>query len=208
MKPSRARLWAASGFVVFALLPASVGGQTPDSLRVSPDQQEVPDSLAGEDVPDGPISPAGAFLRSALIPGWGHAKVGAYGRGAFYFAAEAGAAFMFFKSHSRLNLARDRRALWESVMTARFQAEGIQDPDELEEALAGDERVDDLRGLEEARLDQREDWIALGLFFLLLGGADAFVAAHLADFPSPVEVNVTGSPEGRMEVGVSVPVGF
>jgi len=193
---------------ILSLFPASARGQIPDSLRVSPDQQETPDSLAGQESPEEPVSPAGAFLRSALIPGWGHAKIGAYGRGAFYFAAEAGSAFMFLKSHSRLNLARDRRALWESVMTARLQAEGIEDPVELEEALAADERIEDLRGLEEARLDQREDWIALGIFFLLLGGADAFVAAHLADFPPPVEVNVNGTPDGRMEVGVSVPVGF
>jgi len=193
---------------ILSLFPASARGQIPDSLQVSPDRQETPDSLAGQESSEAPVSPAGAFLRSALIPGWGHAKVGVYGRGAFYFAAEAGSAFMLLKSHSRLNLARDRRALWESVMTARLQAEGIEDPVELEEALAADERVEDLRGLEEARLDQREDWIALGIFFLLLGGADAFVSAHLADFPSPVEVNVSGAPEGRVEVGVSVPLGF
>jgi hypothetical protein len=115
---------------------------------------------------------------------------------------------MLLKSSSRLGLAKDRLALWEDVMTARLQAQGIEDPDELEAALADDERVADLRGLEEARRDQREDWIALGITFLLLGGADAFVAAHLADFPTPVEVNLDGAPGGRVEVGISVPMGF
>ena len=76
---------------------------------------------------------------------------------------------MLLKSSSRLGLAKDRLALWEGVMTARLQAQGIEDPDELEAALADDERVADLRGLEEARRDQREDWIALGITFLLLG---------------------------------------
>jgi hypothetical protein len=208
MRPAAARLWAPTGLAILLLLPVSARGQIPDSLQTSPNLQTVPDTLGDRESPEGPISPGGAFLRSALIPGWGHAEVGAYGRGAFYFAAESGMVFMLLKSQSRLSLARDRRALWESVMTERFRAQGIEDPDELEEALAGDERVDDLRGLEEARASQREDWIALGIFFLLLGGADAFVAAHLADFPPPVEINVNGAPGGRLEVGVSVPVGF
>ena len=32
--------------------------------------------------------------------------------------------------------------------------------------------VEDLRALEETRLEQREDWIAFGLFFMLIGGVD------------------------------------
>jgi hypothetical protein len=154
------------------------------------------------------ISPAGAFLRSALIPGWGHAVIGAQGRGAFYFAVESGSVFMVLKTQSRLSLARDRLALREAVVRRRLEAEGVEDPDALEAGLAEDVKVADLRGLEEARSSQREDWMALGIFFLLLGGADAFVSAHLADFPAPVEVNVQGDPGGRVEVGVSLPVGF
>jgi hypothetical protein len=207
MRTAPGRLWAAAGLAAVLLFPASAPGQIPDSIRANPELQELPDTVAREPAPDGLISPGGAFLRSALIPGWGHAEVGAYGRGAFFFAAVSGSVFMLLKSSSRLGLAKDRLALWEGVMTARLQAQGIEDPDELEAALADDERVADLRGLEEARRDQREDWIALGITFLLLGGADAFVAAHLADFPAPVEINVNGAPGGRVEVGISVPVG-
>jgi hypothetical protein len=105
-------------------------------------------------------------------------------------------------------MARDRRALREAVVTARLHAQGIEDPDELEAALAEDEELTDLRGLEEVRSEQREDWLALGIFFLFLGGADAFVSAHLADFPAPVEVDVEGTPMGRLEVSLSIPVGF
>ena len=48
--------------------------------------------------------------------------------------------------------------------------------------------------------------MALGIFFLFLGGADAYVSAHLAEFPGAVEINST--PTGGMEVGFSFPVSF
>jgi hypothetical protein len=190
------------------LFPGPALSQVSDSLRIDPTVQIVPDTVgqAPDSLPS--LSPGGAFLRSALIPGWGHARIGAQGRGAFYFAVESGIAFMLLKSHSRLEVARDRLALWESVVTARLQAQGIEDPVEIEAALAEDENVSDLRGLEEARAEQREDWMALAIFFVFLGGADAFVSAHLADFPAPVEVDVDAGQSGRVEIGFSVPVGF
>ncbi len=189
-------------------VPGPALSQVLDTLGVDPSVQIAPDTAQPSPDTIPLLSPGGAFLRSALIPGWGHARIGAQGRGAFYFAVESGIAFMLLKSHSRLEVARDRLALWESVVTARLQAQGIEDPAEIEAALAEDETVSDLRGLEEARAEQREDWIALGIFFLFLGGADAFVSAHLKDFPAPVEVDVDAARSGRVEIGFSVPVGF
>jgi hypothetical protein len=190
------------------LFPAPVSPQNPDSLLVAQVEQTLPDTLAQPGDSIARISPGGAFLRSALIPGWGHAKIGAPGRGVFYFAVESANVFMVLGARSRLNIARERLALRESVVTGRLRAQGIEDPGELEAALAEDEEVADLRGLEEARSGQREDWVALGIFFLFLGGADAFVSAHLADFPAPVEVQVEGTPMGRLEIGLSIPVGY
>lgn len=196
------------------VLPLPLSGQVPDSIRIPPDEaqvdveeQVVPDSVLAEEIP-GVISPRGAFIRSGIIPGWGHAKVGAYGRGAFYFLVEAISGFMILKTRGQLNLAKDRRALWESVMTERFQASSETELtlDDLEARLAEDPRVEDLRGLENARSEQLEDWVALSVFFLFLGGADAYVSAHLADFPGAVEVNT--NERGAVEVGVSLPVGF
>ena len=52
---------------------------------------------------------------------------------------------------------------------------------------------------------QFEDWLALGIFTVLLGGADALVSAHLQDFP---DVTLTPTDDGgRMELRVSVPFG-
>lgn len=179
--------------------------QEPDSLNLPPPLQEVDDTLPQEEAP-GRISPRGAFLRSALVPGWGHSKVGAHVRGGFYVAMESAAAFMIFKTQTRLTRARDRLALLEEVVTARLEAEGITDPAAIEAQLAGDPEVEDLRLLEVSRAEQREDWIALSVFFLFLGGADAYVSAHLAEIPAAVSVE--GNPSGGMDVGISIPLTF
>ena len=205
--------------LALALFPALVvlpGGsalaQIPDSLRVPPDSVLEPGLLEVQVEPEDAdsvssgITPRGAFLRSAVIPGWGHAVVGAHGRGAFYFLMEAVSGFMIVKTQTRLALARDRASLRESLVRSRIVESGVEDLEEIEELLAADEVLEDLRGLEEARSEQREDWLALGIFFLFLGGADAYVSAHLSDFPGAVEVNAT--PSGGVEVGISVPVNF
>ncbi|HSG47352.1 MAG TPA: hypothetical protein VLA43_05965, partial [Longimicrobiales bacterium] len=49
----------------------------------------------------GGISPRGAFLRAALVPGWGHASIGSYKRAAFYFVTEGAAAWSLVKTRRR-----------------------------------------------------------------------------------------------------------
>jgi len=197
------------GLVAMALAAFPGGaswGQVPDTLPPPPPaervQEQDPDTIP---VWEG-ITPRGAFVRSMLVPGWGHAEVGSYVRGGFYFAAQSTTLFMLLKSQSRLVLARERLDLMESVAGARLQASGITDPIALEDAVGRDPRVEDLRALEVARGEQRQDWLALGIFLVFLGGADAFVAAHLADFP--VAVEITPTPEGGLELGFSLPVRF
>jgi len=184
--------------------PESIHGQLPDSVETAAGVKEPDTTLAAE----GPrrISPRGAFIRSSLVPGWGHAEVGAYVRGGFYFTIEASAALMIFKTQTRINSTRNKLALREGVLTARLEAGGTTDPVLIEAALAEDAEVEDLRALEITRSGQREDWIALGLFMMLIGGVDAYVSAHLADFPTAVVIDP--SPVGGMEIGFSLPVNF
>jgi hypothetical protein len=132
--------------------------------------------------------------------------VGAFVRGAFYFTTEAATAFMVFKTQTRIIRTQSRLEMREAVVTARLEAEGITDPGEIEGALAQDPEIEDLRALEETRAGQREDWIALGLFFMLIGGVDAYVSAHLADFPAALVIEPT--PAGGVEIGLSLPVSF
>jgi len=192
--------------MALAALPGPALTQERDTLTagqaVGVEQEEPPPVQAGPRR----VSPRGAFIRSALIPGWGHAEVGALSRGAFYFSVEATSAMMLFKTQTRIARTRDRLNLRESILTARLEAQGITDPLEIEAALAADPEVEDLRALEGTRVDQREDWLAFGLFLMLIGGVDAYVSAHLADFPTAVVVEP--APAGGVGVGFSLSVGF
>ncbi len=81
----------------------------------------------------------------------------------------------------------------------RLIAGGTVDP--LPSAIDADPAVESAFNLVEIRKQQREDWIAFSVFFLLLGGADAFVAAHLADFPDPLETAIRPLPDMGVELG-------
>lgn len=53
-----------------------------------------------------PVTPMGAFFRSLVLPGWGQVAADQPGRGAFYFAAEAGSLWMLFKTNAKLKAAK------------------------------------------------------------------------------------------------------
>lgn len=170
------------------------------------DTVQMADSPAVEDSAGSGVTPAGAFLRGSLIPGWGHAAAGSLTRGAFYFGAESLAGWMLYKTARRLGVARNQARLWEERVTAQLMLDGVTDPMEIEALVAEDEQVVRFRGLVDAREEQREDWFAVALFTLLLSGVDAFVSTHLQDFPEPLTIE--GDPvSGAVEVAVRVPVG-
>lgn len=153
------------------------------------------------------VSPGGAFLRSMLIPGWGQAAVGSYGRGGFYFLTEAASVWMILKTSSRRGSARRQLSLQMAEAERRLMSQGISDPDSLAIGVAEDDAVLAAQNLVDTRSQQLEDWAAFGVFMLLVGGADAFVAAHLSDFPIPLEVDLQGTPDQGVEVRFSLPLG-
>lgn len=165
----------------------------------------APDSVDLADSLDTRPGPAGAFLRGSLIPGWGHAATGSLTRGAFYFGIEAAAGWMVFKTWRKLGVARNQVAVWEDRVTARLMREGITDQEEIDNRLEQHDEIARLRGLVDARREQREDWAAVAIFFLLMSGVDAFVSAHLQDFPEPLTVE--GDPSGTISVAFRVPIG-
>jgi len=152
------------------------------------------------------ISPGGAFLRAVLVPGWGHAAIGSYSRGGFYFAFETATAYAFLRTRSRLSDARQRAALRESVVRARLADEGVTDPTEIDARLEQDQALGGLNALVESRRGQQEDLVAWGIFLLFLSGADAYVSAHLARFPAPLEVQLTPVASERAEVSLRIPL--
>ena len=198
----RARTVAAA--LVTALLSAGhvqaqeVAGAAGDSVAVT-------DSVGAADSASARPSPTGAFLRGAIIPGWGHAASGSLTRGAFYFGFETATGWMVFKTARRLRVARKQVAVWEERVTEQLGRKGITEPEEVDAELERNEEVVRLRGLVDARREQREDWVAVAVFALLMSGVDAFVSAHLQDFPEPLTID--GDPEGTIEVAIRVPVG-
>ena len=136
-----------------------------------------------------------------LIPGWGQAAAGSPGRGVFYFTVESFALWMILKTDKLLGSASDILDMRRVDALERLMADPSIDPLDLQTLLEADLGVVDALRLEEIRRQQREDWIAFAVFFLLLGGADAFVTAHLADFPEPLETVIRPLPDMGVEFG-------
>lgn len=169
-------------------------------------QAEEPSQEGEEVLPR--VSPGGAFLRSLLVPGWGHAATGSYTRAGFYFSTTGATVWMLAKTAQSLDAARSHLSLVEAEVEEELVRGGVTAPDSIALRLDADERVDGMRSLVESREQQMEDWTAFGIFWLLLNATDAFVSAHLADFPEPVQIDVDpGTPGGRSELRFSIPVG-
>lgn len=150
------------------------------------------------------VSPGGAFLRAALVPGWGHAAIGSYTRGAFYFSAQTATVYTLLRARTRIGTAQDRVRLTERVVLAELSSAGVSDPEAIQQALKVDERLNGVRGLLEARQEQQEDLVALSIFLVLLSAADAYVSAHLARFPDPLDLETNVSSEGAVQLGFRV----
>ena len=80
----------------------------------------------------------------------------------------------------------------------------LSDPDSFRIRVDNSELVRDVRGLISAREEQRQDWLAYTIFLTLASGVDAFVAAHLANFPATI--STSPGREGGMNVRLSVPI--
>lgn len=212
LEPAIRTLCAALVLATLLVAPAPVRGQDPvpppvsDTLAPIQVPEVQPQAVPAEEDPGG-VSPGGAFLRAVLVPGWGHASIGSHNRGGFYLAAQGGTAWMLVRTRSRLSDARKVVEIREAYARQALAREGITDPVAVEEALEEDEGVAAARRLEGARSQQFEDWMALGIFVVLLSGVDAFVGAHLQDFPVPVELQATPLPRGGLELGARVPIG-
>ncbi len=148
------------------------------------------------------VSPGGAFLRAVLVPGWGHVSIGANARAGAYFAIESAVAYGIIRTRRRISEARSRANFREILLRENLSTQGITDPTQIENALESDATLADLKNLRESRGEQQEDLVAFGLFLLFLSGADAFVSAHLKDFPDPIAIEGGPTNDGRLEIGL------
>jgi hypothetical protein len=136
-----------------------------------------------------PISPGSAFLRSLLVPGLAQFRLQRPKAAAIFIAAEAGTVGMSLKSWTDLRKAKNARK--DTVMTPLLDENGasVLDPESGEPKFTSAPRNPNLVGRIRARRTHLEDWIAATIFNHLFAGADAYVAAHLADFDTNVQAS-------------------
>ena len=169
------------------------------------DDDQVADSTLSPLLPTTTsVSPGGAFLRAVLVPGWGHVSIGANARAGAYFAIESAVAYGIIRTRRRISEAASRANFRELLLREDLTTKGITDPNQIENALESDATLADLKSLGESRSDQQEDLVAFGLFLLFLSGADAFVSAHLKDFPDPIAIEGGPTNDGRLEIGLKL----
>jgi hypothetical protein len=153
------------------------------------------------------VTPRGAFIRSLIVPGWGHLSVGAPTRAAFYVSAQGASTWMLAKSWLRQRSAERFLDFERDLVIAELRRSGITGADSLRLLADQDPRVTARDELVSIRGDQVEDWVALALFLTLLGATDALVAAHLSTVPEPLSFGfVTSSPAGGISLGFRVPI--
>jgi hypothetical protein len=144
-----------------------------------------------------PMSPGSAFLRSFAVPGLAQKKLGRPKAATIFLIGEAGTVGMSIKSLVDLNKAKAARK--DTVLTPILNDAGEPVLDSLtkEPTFSSAFKNPNLVGRIRARRTHLEDWIAAAFFNHLFAGADAYVAAHLADFNTNVEANYV---DGRFKV--------
>jgi hypothetical protein len=178
--------------VVLLLLGSFQAARAQDTLNVR-DTTTAADSVRR-------LRPGTALLRSLIVPGWGQFSVGAHGRGAFFAALQGTSYYMLFKTRNKLNRAEDRLETRTNVLRDSLIA--TNDTVGLAIKLDTAQVLQSGRALVDSRERQMQDWITYTLFFTLASGVDAFVAAHLADFPARIEpeAQVNGSVQLKLSV--------
>ena len=181
--------------------PIILGGGPPPCIPVRPDSSEAAGPRVIIAGPPGrvippcrtPISPRRAFLTSLLAPGLAQARLGRPRAAGFFAAVEAGAIGMAIKSQVDLNRAKDARedTLVVPVLDPS-SGRPVLDPVTGLPRTVGEPRNRNLADRVKARRTHLEDWLAAIVFNHLISGADAFVAANLADFDTNVSVTSGG----------------
>jgi hypothetical protein len=199
----RRRLATLVFFFTLALALPARAQQAPQPIR--------PDTAA-QDSAKG-LSPRGAFIRSLIIPGLGQWSVGAKTRAGVFFTLQSASYYMLGKTLRKLSYAHDVESDLIDQVSDSLRAEMaedtalnrmLSDPDSFKIAVDESAPVLDIRRLIGSREEQRQDWIAYTIFLTLASGVDAFVAAHLADFPATISTRP--GPAGGMNIQLSVPI--
>ena len=208
--PWARRISGAPALLACAAFACDAGAQEPPipvataGPEIAVEESELsPDSLTASETP----SPLGALFRSMAIPGWGHAYAGARTRAGVYLAFEVGSAYAIIRTRTRLNEVDRRIAVREGAIRDELASYRITHSEYVNSVLAQDSALEELEELKGEREQQVEDWIAFGGFMFLVGAVDAYVSTHLQDVPDFIELEVGTNEDGRLELGLRVPIG-
>ncbi|MEO7503152.1 MAG: hypothetical protein ABIW94_10990, partial [Gemmatimonadaceae bacterium] len=138
-----------------------------------------------------PLSPRAALVRSLLVPGLGQYQLYRPKAAALFAATEVGAIGMSIKSWIDLDEATAARRDT-TVETVLVNGLPVIDPETGLPKTIGVPKNKNLADRRRARRTHLEDWLAAIVFNHLFSGADAWVAANLADFNTNVNVSASG----------------
>ena len=175
-------------FAYFGLFaPARAHAQRSDSTRAGVAPAPQTSAVRRDGLP----SPRRAFLTSLLAPGSMQLRYKRQKAAAIFLLAEAGSVGMSLKSWNDLSKAKDARA--DTVGTPALDSSGkpVIDPQTGLPVINYAPRNQNLADRVRARRAHLEDWIAVVVFNHLFAGADAYVAANLADFDANVQVSAS-----------------
>jgi hypothetical protein len=176
--------------VSLVALPCTSFAQRADSTRAgvsATPPRAKPDSIVNKL----PYSPGRAFLTSFAFPGAAQLRLGRPKAATIFLGAEAGTVGMSFNSWNQMNKAKDARK--DTVVTPFLENDGKAEINSVtgKPKVTVEFRNPNLVGRLKARRTHLEDWIAAVVFNHLFAGADAYVAANLADFNTNVQVTST-----------------
>ena len=167
---------ATTAVAMFTLVTASsqLSAQVVGDTTVAPPPRVVAKASAQPSRLAPPLSPRRAFIYSALLPGYGQAKLDRGTSGVLFASVEMAAIAMSMRSASDL---REARRYFSDSLPSDFEVSGT--------TIRKSGSITGLysRELVNTRRLHLEDWLATIAFNHLFAGADAFVAAQLWDVP-------------------------
>ena len=151
-----------------------------------------------------PISPRAAFVRSFFLPGYGQAGLERTMSAGVFALTEVIAVGMLRKSQRDLREARGAPVDSTVLSWQRDPSTGqlILNP-ETGQPIPAEYTISDITGRVRARKTHVEDWVAILIFNHLFAAADAYVAAHLWDFPARVGATITPEREARVSASIA-----
>lgn len=173
-----ARRAASRALLLLTLIGGVASAQRVDSASVAARIPQIDTVTQGALNP--PLSPRRAFLYSLLAPGYAQSRLGRPTAGAIFVLSESIAIALLRESAADLRQAR---------LFRRDTLEYIgNDPLTGSPIMHRNAYNDDLISIRRSHV---EDWIAFLIANHLFAGADAYVAAHLWDLPSQINVSQT-----------------